>query len=72
MVYFKPFLHNLNNHLKSEPAISIDYLKIVNYYSLVEFSDIINDDFAICLAVYIGKTRLIDNISYLFTESSSM
>ena len=48
--------------ISSEPSITIDYIRIVNYQSLVEFSDIIDDDFIICVAVYIDDTRLIDNI----------
>ena len=68
----KDIYNQLNNHLKSEPTIVIDYLKIVNFHSLIEFSDIIEDDYLICIAVYINQTRLIDNISYLSTGSSSI
>jgi pantoate--beta-alanine ligase len=46
----------------SEPIIKIDYLKIVDYDSLKEFNNIIDNKFAICIAVYINSTRLIDNI----------
>ena len=48
--------------LSSQPNISIDYIKIVDYKSLIEFSDIIDNNFIICVAVYMGNTRLIDNI----------
>ena len=36
----KDMYNQLNNHLKSEPTIVIDYLKIVNFHSLIEFSEI--------------------------------
>ena len=52
----------LMKKLSSNSSIIIDYIKIVNYQSLVEFSDIIDDNFIICAAVYIDDTRLIDNI----------
>ena len=62
----------LNSHLKSEPDIIIDYLKIINYHSLLEFTDVINDDYAICIAIYINQIRLIDNMNYLSIELSSI
>ncbi len=52
----------LIENILSEPKLSIDYIKIVNHKTLIEFSDTINDKFIICIAVYFGKTRLIDNI----------
>ncbi len=48
--------------LSSTPNLSIDYIKIIDYKSLIEFSDIIDNNFIICVAVYMGNTRLIDNI----------
>ena len=54
--------NTLIKKISSEPNISIDYIKIVDYQSLIEFSDIINNDFIICIAVYIDNIRLIDNI----------
>ena len=59
---------HLNIHLESESNIVIDYLKIVNYHSLIKFTEIINDDYAICIAIYMDKIRLIDNINYLSVE----
>jgi len=64
--------NTLNAKLKQESAIKIDYLKVVDYDSLIEFSDFINDSFAICIAGYINKVRLIDNITYLYSEDSSI
>ena len=48
--------------LSKEPDFRIDYIKIINYKTLMEFSDIIDDNFIICIAIYVGQTRLIDNI----------
>tara|TARA_B100001250_G_C19804804_1_gene792775 strand:+ start:1816 stop:2649 length:834 start_codon:yes stop_codon:yes gene_type:complete len=48
--------------VSSEPSVSIDYIKIVNYKSLIKFSNDIDNNFIICIAVYIDGTRLIDNI----------
>jgi pantoate--beta-alanine ligase len=42
---------------------NIDYISIANKYTLVEINEIIADDILISLAIYLGKTRLIDNIS---------
>ena len=44
------------------PIIKNIIIKIVNYKSLIEFADTIDNDFIICAAVYIDDTRLIDNI----------
>ena len=60
----------LNKKLSLESSISVDYIKIVNHHSLMEFSDIINDNFLICIAVYMENTRLIDNIQYDYNSSS--
>ena len=48
--------------ISKEPDFRIDYIKIINYKTLMEFSDIIDDSFIICIAIYVEQTRLIDNI----------
>ena len=48
--------------ISKEPDFRIDYIKIINYKTLMEFSDIIDDNFIICIAIYVEQTRLIDNI----------
>lgn len=68
----KKIYNTLIEEIKSDPLITLDYLSIANYYSLIEFPNIINDDLIICIAVYMDKTRLIDNISYLSADSSSI
>ena len=50
------------NHLISEFVIKCFNLKIVDYDLLSEFEGIIDNQFIICIAVYIDETRLIDNI----------
>tara|TARA_B100000401_G_scaffold11201_1_gene7142 strand:+ start:125 stop:958 length:834 start_codon:yes stop_codon:yes gene_type:complete len=54
--------NELINKLSSEPIITIDYLTIVDYDTLKEFDNRINNRFIIFIAIYIRKTRLIDNI----------
>ena len=52
----------LTAKLLLDPIITIDYIKVVDYKSLLEFSNIIDSKFSICIAVYIDDIRLIDNI----------
>ncbi|MDD3394191.1 MAG: pantoate--beta-alanine ligase [Anaerotignum sp.] len=47
-----------------EPFAKIDYVEIVDGESLESIHGEITDSILIPLAVYIGKTRLIDNITY--------
>ena len=54
--------NKLINKLSSEPIITIDYLTIVDYDTLKEFDNTIDNRFVIFIAIYIRKTRLIDNI----------
>ncbi|WP_160680148.1 pantoate--beta-alanine ligase [Clostridium sp. C8-1-8] len=49
--------------LSSEPLAKIDYVEIVDILSLMPVENI-EKDILIALAVYIGKTRLIDNFTY--------
>ena len=55
------------NHMReiilSEPKASIDYLEIVDIKNL-QHIDLIGDSVLIAIAVYIGTTRLIDNVMY--------
>lgn len=54
----------MKSHINSEPLAKIDYVKIVDAETMQQIETI--DRPALCaLAVYIGKTRLIDNF---FTE----
>ena len=47
----------INNY----PYTKIDYIKIVNTTTLNDIDYIENEKYAVLLAVYVGKTRLIDN-----------
>ncbi|KAF0091669.1 MAG: pantoate--beta-alanine ligase [Fusobacteria bacterium] len=49
--------------IKTEPLANIDYVEIVDH-STLQFVDIIEKPILIAVAVYFGKTRLIDNLTY--------
>lgn len=49
--------------IKSEPLSNIDYVEIVDHESL-QYVDNIEKPILIAIAVYFGKTRLIDNFTY--------
>lgn len=57
-------LDAMKSHINAEPLAKIDYVKIVDCETMQQINEI--DRPALCaMAVYIGKTRLIDNF---FTE----
>ena len=47
-------------HIEAEPLAKIDYVEIVDAQSLEPVSEI-QGEILSAMAVYIGKTRLIDN-----------
>jgi pantoate--beta-alanine ligase len=49
--------------ISAEPLAKIDYVKVVSLDTMQQISEI-NNSALIALAVYIGKTRLIDNFFY--------
>ena len=49
--------------INSEPLARIDYVSMVDALSMQPV-DSVNTDVLVAMAVYIGKTRLIDNFSY--------
>ena len=49
--------------VNSEPLAKIDYIKIVSLDTIQQIPQI-TDNCLVALAVYIGKTRLIDNYFY--------
>jgi len=51
------------NELKREPLAKVDYVQVVDSLSLKSV-DIIESSILIPIAVFIGKTRLIDNLEY--------
>ena len=55
----------IKNTITSENVIRIDYISISELKTLLEIYDTIKTDILISIAVYINKTRLIDNISFV-------
>lgn len=53
----------LIDNIKSEPLANIDYVEIVDH-STLQLVDIIEKPILIAVAVFFGKTRLIDNLTY--------
>ena len=51
------------NNIKSEKLAKIDYIEIVDSNSLEEVKEI-SKSILVAIAVFIGKTRLIDNFTY--------
>ena len=49
--------------IEAEPLARIDYVSVVDALTMEDVSSI-NRDVLVAMAVYIGKTRLIDNFSY--------
>ena len=49
--------------IHSEPLARIDYVSVVDALTLQDV-EVIDQDVLVAMAVYIGKTRLIDNFSY--------
>ncbi len=56
-------VNGMKKLINNESLADLDYIAVVNRYSLLPVKKL-EGSFIICLAVYIGKTRLIDN--YLF------
>lgn len=48
--------------LQNEPLAKIDYVEVVDAYTLKNFEQVLSSRVLIALAVRIGKTRLIDNL----------
>ena len=51
----------VSDEIEKEPLTSIDYVELVQYPSL-EDTEIIESESLLAIAVFVGKTRLIDNI----------
>lgn len=56
-------INEIKNIIKAEPLAKIDYVKIVDADSILPL-DQIKGRVLVAMAVYIGKTRLIDNFIY--------
>ena len=53
----------INKEIQLEPLAKVDYIEVVDSLSM-EKLDIIKDNVLVAIAIYIGKTRLIDNFTY--------
>lgn len=53
----------INKEIQLEPLAKVDYVEVVDSLSM-ERVDIIENNVLVAIAVYIGKTRLIDNFTY--------
>ena len=59
----KEVLNPMKAIIEAEPLARIDYVSMVDALSMQPV-DSVNADVLVAMAVYIGKTRLIDNFSY--------
>jgi len=50
--------------IKSEPAFTIDYVSVASGDTLEEFEGELNGDILVSVALFLSKTRLIDNFTY--------
>jgi pantoate--beta-alanine ligase len=56
-------LHEVEGVLEVEPLVRIDYVQVCDAHTLQDVN-LIQGDVVIALAVYLGETRLIDNLVY--------
>ena len=54
--------------IKSKPQFKIDYISIANRETLKEIEWGIEGDILVSVAVFLGKTRLIDNFTYSIAD----
>lgn len=59
----KKVIEAISNNINTEPLAKIDYVDVVDSISMEEVSKV-EKPVLIAMAVYIGKTRLIDNFTY--------
>ena len=58
----KLILEAMTKEIEKEPLAKIDYVKAVDL-ATIQQTDYIKGEVLIAIAVYIGKTRLIDNVA---------
>lgn len=56
----KELVAEMKKNIETEPLAKIDYVEVVDFDD-VSIKDIVSDNTLVAMAVYIGKTRLIDN-----------
>ena len=63
-----PKREDLEQIIEAEPLAKIDYVKMVDFENIVQIEQIEDRPILCAMAVYIGKTRLIDN--FIFDPST--
>ncbi len=63
-----PVLDAMKQIIEAEPLAKIDYVKMVDFENIVQIEQIEDRPILCAMAVYIGKTRLIDN--FIFDPST--
>ncbi len=59
----------ITNTILQESILRIDYVSVAEAETLIEISGIISNKILVSTAVFLGKTRLIDNFSYSITSN---
>ena len=57
-------LDTMRTIIEAEPLAKIDYVKMVDFENIVQIEKICDEPVLCAMAVYIGKTRLIDNFIF--------
>lgn len=63
----KKVIEIITNNLNKEPMARIDYVEVVDNEN-IQRTDVIKGEVLVAIAVYIGRTRLIDNFIYKCEE----
>ena len=58
----------ITRFIKSEPQFKIDYVSVASGDTLEEFEGELSGDILVSVAVFLGKTRLIDNFTYSVSD----
>jgi len=58
----------ITRFIKSEPQFKIDYVSVASGDTLEEFEGELSGDILVSVAVFLGKTRLIDNFPYSVSD----
>lgn len=64
-------LGEMNEILRSEPLVRMDYIQICDAHTLQDV-DRIEGDVVVALAAYLGKTRLIDNLVFRISKNQTI
>ncbi|MGL5822302.1 MAG: pantoate--beta-alanine ligase [Sarcina sp.] len=58
-------IENIERVINAEKLAKIDYIEVVDSKSIQKV-EVVEEDILVAIAIYIGKTRLIDNFTYRF------